>query len=71
MTGGALGLEDRRALLGGAAASLSSIFVFVGLLPIYIFLMLFYKNLLVRFVFLWFPAENHPKVEEVLRETVK
>lgn len=56
-------------LLGGAATSLTSIFIFVGLLPIYIFLMLFYKNLLIRFVFLWFPQKTHPKVEEVMRET--
>ena len=56
-------------VLGGAAASLTSIFVFVGLLPIYIFLLLFYKNLLLRFVFLWFPENNQKKVEEALRET--
>lgn len=56
-------------LLGGAAASLTGIFIFIGLLPIYIFLMLFYKNLLLRFVFLWFPPETHPKVEDVMRET--
>lgn len=56
-------------LLGGAATSLTGIFIFVGLLPIYIFLMLFYKNLLIRFVFLWFPPKNHSKVEEVMRET--
>jgi predicted PurR-regulated permease PerM len=62
-------LNSAGGMLGGAAASLSAIFVFVGLLPIYIFLMLFYKNLLVRFVFLWFPKENHPKVEEVVRES--
>src|SRR4051794_38172530 len=43
-------------VLGGAASSISGILVFIGLLPIYIFLMLFYKNLLIRFVFLWFPA---------------
>ena len=62
-------LDSAGGMLGGAAASLSSIFIFVGLLPIYIFLMLFYKNLLIRFVFLWFPKENHPKVEEVVRES--
>lgn len=56
-------------LLGGAATSLTSIFIFVGLLPIYIFLILFYKNLLVRFVFLWFPQSSHSKVEEAMRET--
>ena len=55
--------------LGGAASSISGILVFIGLLPIYIFLMLFYKNLLLRFIFLWFPPENHAKVEDVMRET--
>ena len=56
-------------MLGGAAASLTSIFIFLGLLPIYIFLMLFYKNLLIRFLFLWFPTGSHPKVEEALRQS--
>jgi len=56
-------------MLGGAASSLSGIFIFIGLLPIYIFLMLYYKNLLLRFVFLWFPKDNHEKVEDVMRES--
>jgi predicted PurR-regulated permease PerM len=56
-------------LLGGAAASVTSIFIFIGLLPIYIFLLLFYKNLLLRFVFMWFPESTHAKVEEAMRET--
>ncbi|GAB4093668.1 AI-2E family transporter [Flaviaesturariibacter terrae] len=56
-------------IAGGAAATLPGIFVFVGLLPIYIFLMLYYKNLLLRFVFLWFPETAHPKVEEAMRES--
>ncbi len=56
-------------LLGGAAGSVTSVFIFVGLLPIYIFLMLFYKNLLLRFVFLWFPQDSHKQVEDVMRET--
>jgi predicted PurR-regulated permease PerM len=56
-------------MLGGAASSVTGILVFVGLLPIYIFLMLFYKNLLLRFVFLWFKQDSHNKVEEVMRET--
>lgn len=56
-------------MLGGAASSVTGILIFIGLLPIYIFLMLYYKNLLLRFVFLWFPKSNHPKVEEVVRET--
>jgi predicted PurR-regulated permease PerM len=62
-------LNSAGGTLGGAAASVSSILIFVGLLPIYIFLMLFYKNLLLRFIFFWFPAQDHPKVEEVVRES--
>jgi len=56
-------------MLGGAFGSITSIFVFVALLPIYIFLMLYYRNLLLRFVFLWFPKDSHQKVEEVVRES--
>ncbi len=62
-------LDYAGGLLGGAAGSVTSVFIFVGLLPIYIFLMLFYKNLLLRFVFLWFPQESHKQVEDVMRET--
>ncbi len=62
-------LNTAGGVLGGAAASLTSVLIFVGLLPIYIFLMIFYKNLLLRFIFLWFPKESHEKLEDVLRET--
>ncbi len=62
-------LNYAAAILGGAAGSVSSAFIFMGLLPIYVFLMLNYKNLLLRFIFMWFPAEQHDKVEEVLSES--
>ena len=55
-------------MLSGAALSITGIFVFLGLVPIYIFLLLFYKNLLLRFVFFWFPKENHEKVGGAMRE---
>ncbi len=56
-------------ILGGAATSITSVFVFVGLIPIYVFLILFYKNLLLRFIFLWFPRESHEKVKDGMHET--
>ena len=56
-------------MLGGAASSVTGVLIFIGLLPIYIFLMLYYKNLLLRFMFLWFPQAAHPKVEETVRES--
>jgi predicted PurR-regulated permease PerM len=56
-------------LASGAANSVSSTVVFMGLLPIYIYLLMYYKNLLLRFVFMWFPEENHLKVREALLES--
>ena len=62
-------LNNAGAMITGAAASLSSVFIFVGLLPIYIFLILFYRNLLVRFIFMWFPKDDHNRVHEGISET--
>ena len=56
-------------LASGAALSLTSIFVFLGLVPIYIFLFLSYKNLLLRFVFIWFDPDQHKKVKDAMKET--
>lgn len=62
-----LGMAGKAA--SGAAVTLSSIFVFVGLLPIYIYLMLFYKDILLRFIFMWFKPDHHPKVKDAIYET--
>lgn len=62
-----LGMAGKAA--SGAAVTLSSVFVFVGLLPIYIYLMLFYKDILLRFIFMWFKPDHHPKVKEAIYET--
>ena len=56
-------------LVGGFALTLSGIFIFLGLLPIYIYLMLFYKDILLRFTFMWFKAEHHPKVKDAISQT--
>lgn len=55
--------------LQGAAVSLSGILIFVGLVPVYIFLIIFYRNLLLRFTFLWFEKQQFPIVESAVRET--
>ncbi|HLA53574.1 MAG TPA: AI-2E family transporter, partial [Flavitalea sp.] len=55
--------------IGGVASSLTSIFVFFGLIPIYIFLFLFYRNLLLRFLFSWFDQKDHDRVKEAVGET--
>ena len=55
-------------IIGGAAGSITSAFIFIGLVPIYIYLFLSYKNLLLRFVFVWFEPDQHGKVKEVMKE---
>ncbi|WP_199119201.1 AI-2E family transporter [Pedobacter sp. ASV28] len=53
----------------GAAVTLSGIFVFLGLIPIYIYLILFYKDILLRFIFMWFKIDHHPRVKEAVYES--
>lgn len=55
--------------LGGAAGSVGSVLVFFGLLPIYTFLILFYKGILRKFVFHWFAPDAHPQVEDTIHKT--
>ncbi len=52
-----------------AFSSVSNIFIFLGLLPIYIFLILYYRNLLIHFIYMWFDETQHQRVKEVVRET--
>lgn len=54
--------------LGGLASSLTALLIFFGLVPIYIFLLLFYRNLLLRFIFLWFKEAEHERVKETVKE---
>lgn len=56
-------------LVGGFALTLSGVFVFIALLPIYIYLIMFYKDILLRFTFMWFKSEHHPRVKDAIYET--
>ena len=56
-------------MASGAAVTLSSVFIFVGLLPIYIYLILFYKDILLRFIFMWFKTDDHPRVKDAIYQT--
>ena len=62
-------LNNAGSMIGGTVATFSSVFIFLGLLPIYIFLILFYRNLLMRFIFYWFPVEEYERVSEGIKET--
>lgn len=55
--------------VGSAFSSLTDAFIFFGLLPIYIFLIMFYRKLILKFVFMWFPRGNHKEVTAAITET--
>jgi predicted PurR-regulated permease PerM len=55
-------------VLKTTAGSVTSVFVFLVLLPVYTFLILYYKNLLLRFVFVWFPPQSNERVQGALSE---
>lgn len=56
-------------LLGDTFLSLTDILIGITLLPIYTFLILYYRNMLKRFIISVFKDGNREKVEEVLRES--
>lgn len=52
-----------------AFSSITSAFIFLGLIPIYTFLILFYRKLLLQFAYSWFSKQDHARVTEALVET--
>lgn len=64
-------LDSAGSLLGGTAASVSSFFIYIGLVPLFIFLVLFYKNLLLRFLFLCSTRDHHSQLEAIIHDTEK
>lgn len=56
-------------VLNGTLGSVTSMVVFITLVPLYIFLLIMYRKLLRRFVFMWFKPENHDRVSSALTET--
>ncbi|MBS1524176.1 MAG: AI-2E family transporter, partial [Bacteroidetes bacterium] len=55
------GLEG---LIKGALGSLTNAVIFFGLLPVYTYLVMFYRNIFLKFVLLWFTPAEQPKVSE-------
>lgn len=58
-------------VLSGAAGSLSGIIIFIGLLPIYIYFIILYRNLFLKFLLMWFKKEEYENVEDTVRQTEK
>ena len=53
--------------LTNVASSLSSVLIFFGLLPIYTFLILYYKNVLRKFLLMWFHQDENLQVGQTLK----
>lgn len=65
------GLSDASGVVGNTLVSLSGVLVTVLLVPIYIFLFLFYKPLLLDFAGRVFSSDKHRTVAEILGNTKK
>lgn len=61
-------LNSTGAILGSVVGSVSGAFIFFGLLPIYIYLILAYKNLLLKFCIMWFSEDDLPVVKDSIQD---
>lgn len=52
----------------GAFSSLGDIVIFFGLLPIYIFFILFYRRIFYQFVLMWYKVDRHDQVHDTLKD---
>ena len=52
-----------------ATLTVGGYLIWFGVVPIYVYLILYYKNLLVRFIFLAIKSDHHDMVEESIRDT--
>lgn len=62
-------VDTMPAMLGRTLGGLLGVLAIVFLLPVYIFLMLYYKTLILNFLYEVFAEENSKQVGEVLKET--
>lgn len=53
-------------VLNGTIGSVTSVFLFLVLIPLYIFLLMLYRGMLIRFVYMWFPPQTHDRVQVAL-----
>lgn len=63
------GLSKSPAIISKTLVTVSGVLFTVLLIPVYVFMILFYKTLLIKFVSCLFPKENNVMVKEVLTET--
>ncbi|MDN3582209.1 AI-2E family transporter [Mucilaginibacter flavus] len=62
-------MDNSHALLGSTLGSVVGVLGLVFIIPVYVFLVLYYKTLLLNFFYEVFSEENTKRVAEVLKET--
>ena len=63
------GMDNSSAVIGETLGTIGGVLVLVFLLPVYTFMILFYKPLLLEFIARLFQRDKHKIVAEVLMET--
>lgn len=63
------GMKNGGVVIGQTLSTVSGLLIMIFLLPVYVFMILFYKSLLVQFIGQLFPKNQHETVGEVLVET--
>lgn len=63
------GMNNSSAIIGQTLGTISGVLALIFLMPVYIFMILFYKPLLLEFIAQLFKQEKHETVAEVLMET--
>jgi predicted PurR-regulated permease PerM len=63
------GIGNTNAVIGNTVTTITHFFILLILIPVYIFLILFYKPLLLKFISKLFPPEKYEMVQDVLTES--
>lgn len=63
------GLSSGTAVIGGMLGTVGGVLAMMLLLPVYIFMILLYKSLLVGFIYKVFQSSSHKVVEDILNQT--
>ena len=64
-------MNNTPAFIGQTLNTLSGVLIIIFLIPVYIFLFLFYKPLLLQFIAMLFLENNHETIVDILLETKK
>ena len=64
-------LVASKSLIGPTIINLGGILVWVVLIPVYLFMIMYYKPLLISFIYQLFSSENNKSIKEVLEATKK